>query len=96
MKTKHIEKIKSTQNVEWLKKQLLKSYETNDRLHRRLQKCEGADIRLVQLLEFKDSILKSLVATNQENIKLYKELLTEAGHKYYAIPSIVRWLFERK
>ena len=97
---RYIDKVKISTDIEWLREELQKSQNLNKELHRRLQKCEGADTRLEIL---KDRI-KHLERQLFDSIEFYKNYSSRVEgefqkkfwklwYKIEALPWIIRKTF---
>lgn len=91
------DKIMISNDLEWLRQQLLDAQNLNRELHRRLQSCEGGDLRLE---EMRSRMTKEL-ATQAKHTDYHRQQSKSWASKFYniqrkceALPTWVKWFMK--
>jgi len=80
--------------IEQLKLDLADSRDLNTRLHKRLQKCEGADLRLEKIQNNLQNELKKCRDTAYRSVNLWACRATAAEHKLRNLPFYIKWIYK--
>lgn len=80
-------------NITQLKADLLAARELNTKLHHRLQKCEGADLRLEALRSNMEREISRVRTDCQSTTEYWKKQYRDIHFKVGFLPFFIRWIY---
>lgn len=88
------DKIASTNDIEWLKQELLDSHERNNALHRRLQKVEGVDQRFETMKSNMERCLNETNETWRGRTNRWKKKAQKLCQQMQSLPFFIKWIYK--
>jgi hypothetical protein len=90
----HRNKLENETDLEYLRSELAASQKLNRELHRRMQYCEGSDIRLKYIRERMEKDFDRHCKMWRERTKYWKHQAYSAERKINELPFFIRWMIK--
>jgi hypothetical protein len=90
----HQNKIANETDVEYLRAELASSQKLNQELHRRVQRCEGADARIDYMRDNMENNFEKHCKMWRERMMYWKKRAYSAERKLDELPFFIRWMIK--
>lgn len=90
----HQNKIANETDIEYLRAQLAASQKLNQELHRRVQRCEGADTRLERMRSDMENNFNKHCKMWSQRMTYWKTRAYSAEDKLRTLPFFIKWMIK--